>query len=651
MTKSRTVLFAAVLIGLVSPLAYGQTLKSGPPSELSSPKDVTTRQGPSAGLASLPPEAQAGISAALGRDLPAYQARPQGAGFQAENARQKLAADFTPAGVEVRSGSALCKVALRGYGYGNSLRAVGTAVPRASLNRVEYQRGWLTEWYVNGPLGLEQGFTINKPPDRADVATTGSQPLTIALALSGDLTAAMDQGSRGFTLTRRDRKAALRYSGLAARDAGGKELRAWLELEGERLLLRVEDTTARYPVVIDPWMQLAQLTASGGSYYLGQSVSVSGNTVVAGAPGTTVGGNPDQGVAFVFVKPATGWANMKQTAKLTASDGAAGDNLGWSVAVTGNTVVAGAPGAAIGGNQSQGAVYVFVKPPGGWADMTQKAKLTASDGSVAAALGSSVAIDRNTVVAGAPAAYLGSNHPEGAAYVFVKPAGGWADITQTAELTAPYSLGMAVGISGNTVVAGAPSATIGSNAWQGAAYVFVKPASGWANMTPTAQLTSSDGAADDNLGRSVGISGNTVVAGAPYASISGTRLQGAAYVFVKPASGWANMTETAKLTASNGAEWDRFGYSVAISGNTVVAGAPWATVPEGEWQGVAYVFVKPAQGWKTTSNFTAELIGSDGEFSLLGYSVSISGNTALAGAPWWYDEDDYGAAYVFGKSQ
>jgi hypothetical protein len=141
-----------------------------------------------------------------------------------------------------------------------------------------------------------------------------------------------------------------------------------------------------------------------------------------------------------------------------------------------------------------------------------------------------------------------------------------------------------VSISGNTVVVGAytlppvipgaagafPAAvqgTVGTNSGPGAAYVFVEPASGWANMTQTAKLNASNGAANEYLGWSVSISGDTVVVGASYWFMNGNLAPAAAYVFTEPASGWVNMTETAKLTASDG---EPLGSSVAISGNTVV---------------------------------------------------------------------------------
>jgi hypothetical protein len=185
------------------------------------------------------------------------------------------------------------------------------------------------------------------------------------------------------------------------------------------LLLRIDDREARYPLRIDPFIQQAKLTASDGASgdQLGGSVAVFGDTVVAGAPGVTVAGRLAQGAAYVFVKPAGGWASETEAAKLTASDGAAGDQLGASVAVSGDTVVAGAPGAT-GNSQFAGATYVFVKPAGGWASETEAAKLTASDGATGDALGASAGVSGDTVVAGAQFATVNGHPFQGAAYVF-----------------------------------------------------------------------------------------------------------------------------------------------------------------------------------------------------------------------------------------
>ncbi|MBZ5574296.1 MAG: hypothetical protein LAO09_20735, partial [Acidobacteriia bacterium] len=147
-----------------------------------------------AGLSSLPVAAQANISAALGRDSSEYYARPVSGGFEASS--PGLAARFTSSGVEVSSGSAHWGLALRGYGYGNALWGVNAVAPQATKNRVEYRHGTMIEWYMNGPMGLEQGFTISQQPGKAN-----GQPLTIALETSGDLAAtAGDSGTRGMSM-------------------------------------------------------------------------------------------------------------------------------------------------------------------------------------------------------------------------------------------------------------------------------------------------------------------------------------------------------------------------------------------------------------------------------------------------------------------
>jgi hypothetical protein len=391
----------------------------------------------------------------------------------------------------------------------------------------------------------------------------------------------------------------------------------------------------RDPGALPALAQLAELTASDGTSIdqFGLSVAVSGNTVVVGAHEAQIGSNEAEGAAYIFVKPSSGWTDMTQVAKLTPSNGSANFHFGWSVAISGDTVVVGTDAL----NGGAGA-YVFVMPAGGWKDMTQTAELTYEDA------GFSVGISGNVIVAGAPAAGVGSTFGAGAAFVYVKPKGGWVSTGKyTAELTASDGtndslLGYSVAISGNTVVAGALYATVGSTTDQGAAYVFVKPAKGWATATETAKLTASDGRYEDYLGTAVGISGNTIVAGAPYHYIPAS-YTGAEYVFVKPASGWTSTMETAELTGSS----CHFGFSVAVSASEAVAGNQPSFCQDEP--GAAYVYKMPKTGWKTTSAFTTELTAADGfDNNQFGASVSISGATIVVGAPFLFSP---GAAYVF----
>ncbi|MGA2259786.1 MAG: IPT/TIG domain-containing protein, partial [Thermoguttaceae bacterium] len=376
--------------------------------------------------------------------------------------------------------------------------------------------------------------------------------------------------------------------------------------------------------------ETAKLTASDGAAgdTFGYSVSIGGNTVVVGARYAMVGSNSQQGTAYVFTEPSSGWANMTQTAKLTASDGAANNLFGYSVSISGNTVVVGANGA--------GAAYVFTEPAAGWKNMAQTAKLTASDGT---GIGWSVSISGNMVVTGARGATVGGNKNQGAAYVFTEPASGWKNMAQTAKLTASDGaantvFGWSVSISGNTVVAGAPEATVNGNGNQGAAYVFTEPASGWAgNMTQTAKLTASDGAANNLFGDSVSISGNTVVVGALGGIVmAGSNRQGAAYVFTEPASGWTNMTQTAKFAASDGAADDQFGDSVSISGNTVLVGANAATVGGNSDQGAAYVFATTPRP-PVTGVSTTQAAGAYGAGTTIPITVTFSEPVTVTGTP------------------
>jgi len=587
------------------------------------------------GLLSLPLAAQSSISSAIGRNDPAYQARGQAGTMHMANPVNKFAADFTSGGVEVVTGVAHLHIRLNGYGYGDAvnvdgLHKIAEVAPRASSNRVEYQRGWLTEWYINGPGGLEQGFTIGKAPTR-----TNGQPLTIELAVSGNLTAAV-LGETGLSLRDAAGKTSLRYSGLSARDARGTVLAARLELRGERLLLRVNDAGAQYPLVIDPWVQLAELTSLDGeaSDGFGSSVAIDGNTVVVGIA------NSQHNAAYVFVKPASGWENMTQTAELTPFRPQNGEAFGQFVAVSGNTIVVSAPEFAGIQKGQDGIVYVFQKPASGWKNMNETARLSLPSNANGSRLGWPVAISGNTVVADAPL-------QQGIAEVFVRPKSGWRSTSNpNATLQPPANTQFCtfcLAATANTVVIGTASEGGGS---EGAAYVFVKPSSGWqSTANPTAKLVASN--PSGGLGYSVGIdsTGDTIMAGAPGNNNGG----GAVYVFVKPSGGWVSENQTAELTAQNSFG---IGLSVSTDSSTVVAGSPNATVGVNQFQGLAYVFAKPASGWKNTSKPSAIVTASDGvQGDEFGTSVALGNGEIVVGAPLATvgSNQGQGKAYVFGK--
>ena len=310
-------------------------------------------------LSSLPVAARATVSGALGRDSRDFQATSVAGGVHIDNRLHDLSADFRRQGITVTAGGGRLGLGLRRIGYGSKLAPVAPAQPEATRNRVEYRRGALTEWYVNGPLGLEQGFTLAAPPGERSAG-----PLTLALSVSGTLRVSLAPGAKALDLSLSGRPAPVRYRGLAAWDADGRALPARLALRDGTLLVQVKDADARYPLTIDPTFEQAKLTSSDAAEFdaFGKRVAISGDTIVVGASDDEIGGEFGRGSAYVFVKPAAGWATATQNAKLTASDGLDSDFFGGSVAISGDTIVVGAYGDDIGANDQVGSAYVFVKP-------------------------------------------------------------------------------------------------------------------------------------------------------------------------------------------------------------------------------------------------------------------------------------------------
>jgi hypothetical protein len=349
------------------------------------------------------------------------------------------------------------------------------------------------------------------------------------------------------------------------------------------------------------WIQQAKLIADNGAAHdnFGRSVTIDGDTAIVGTTGD-VEFNENQGKAYVFVRSGTNWT---QEAVLTADDGTAQDFFGTSVAISGDTAVVGATFDDVGENADQGSAYIFVRSGNSW---SQQAKLTADHGAPFDNLGNCVAISGDTVIVGASFADVGGNANQGAAYIFARSDDRW---TQEAQFTANTVLfGNSVAVDGDTAVVGVFGDDIGANPNQGSAYVYARSGGEW---TQQAYLTAADGAANANFGRSVGISGDTIVIGANSDDIGTNNNQGSAYIFSRADSTW---TERKKLIDNNGAAVDNFGISAAISGSKVVIGSfstditTFSTLNEtgnngnvGVNQGAAVFFVNAPQQIPTIS--------------------------------------------------
>jgi hypothetical protein len=608
--------------------------------------------------------------------------QPAPGAWTARNPGQQLTAEFDGRAVRIKTDAGTrLGLKLEGYGFSTNTVAVGSKARRVTTgeNRVEYV--WddrMTEWFVNDERGFEQGWTLASAPDgttsaRIEVGVTGGFRVNTADATTVNLT-------NGAT--------ALTYGGLKAWDATGRTLPARFEaVAGNRIGVTVETVGAVYPVTVDPWVQQAYLKASNTDSNDGfaVSVAVSGDTVVVGAPvedsnATGVDGNqadnsaPQSGAAYVFIRSGGTWS---QQAYLKASNTDPADQFGSSVAVSGDTVVVGAftessAATGVNGNQTDnsasrsGAAYVFVRNGTTW---SQQAYLKASNTDVDDFFGRSVAVSGDTVVVGAnleASAATGVNGNQadnsasqaGAAYVFVRNGTAWS---QQAYLKASNTdvgdlFGFSVAVSGDTVAVAAPgesSAATGVNGNQtdnsapdsGAAYVFVRNGTTWSQQ---AYLKASNTDGGDGFGQSLSVSGDTVVVGAvgedsAATGINGNQadnsatLAGAAYVFARNGTTWS---QQAYLKASNTDVGDQFGFSVSVSGDTVVVGSnkesSAATGVNGNQAdnsaieaGAAYVFTRTGATWSQQAYLKASNTDGRDQF---GISVAVSGDTVVVGA-------------------
>jgi hypothetical protein len=387
--------------------------------------------------------------------------------------------------------------------------------------------------------------------------------------------------------------------------------------------------------------ELAILTTESGgtNHRFGFAVAIDGDTVVVGAP-TANGG---RGAAYVFVRPVGDWADTDApTAILTDESLNSNAAFGSSVAISGTTIVVGAPRARTASGAQRGMAAVYVKPAGTWVDATEPlARLTDAGSANNEQFGFAVAIDGNDVVVGAPDARnkRGEIHvfrkPGGAWTSSDTPT---ATLSDQAGGTNDH-LGFSIAISGDTIVAGAYGQKIGGKGNRGAAYVFTRPGANWVSAdTPTAKLTASDGNRSDQFGNSVAIEGSSIVVGAWLKDVDAKSDRGAAYLFLKPGSEWTTGNESAILLSSDGNNTDTFGTWVDVEGSKIIVGASLDDGADRN-EGSVYVFVEPVTGWTTMTETTKLSAGNGGAGDALGFAAAISGNTVVAGAP----NDDVGA--------
>lgn len=330
------------------------------------------------------------------------------------------------------------------------------------------------------------------------------------------------------------------------------------------------------------WFETVKLTASDKDVQdlFGHAVAISGDTVLVGARNDDHAGGVDAGSAYIFERVDGEWLEQVQ---LIASDTAAGDFHGISVAIEGDTALVGATSADVSGFADAGAVYVYEREAGVW---SQQAKLVAPDPGEGDNFGWFVAISGETALIGARYDDLPGAVDAGSAYVFVRDAGVW---TPEAKLTAfdaaaGDQAGKYVELKGDTALVSAPldDHTVGVQA--GSVRVFERDAGVW---TETAFLTSSDVAPLDEFGHSLALVGDDLIVGCAKNQLDGILLAGSAYRFRRDGSTW---TEVTKYVASDPVFNQNTGTDVGLSGNAVLIGSPHDNVDDVIHSGSIYVY-------------------------------------------------------------
>ena len=594
-----------------------------------------------------------------------YHPRASEQGYVAHNAAQGWQVSFSPEGkttlkgTDVEIGMWLNAVDTRPITQHPTLQAAGDTLT------YQHSEG-IAEWWVNSPDKTEQWFRIN---DR--LTQEGALRLTIGLETAAEVS----QSGNQLVFTTANNKR-IRYDRLKVWDQQGQVLPSHMQLADDQssITLVVDDHQAIYPITIDPSFTqehyLKPLVVDALDEF-GFSVDVYANTLVVGVPfedsaATLINGDSGDnsalgaGAAYVFVRDFSGW---QQQAYLKASNAEAGDLFGESVAISGSYIVVGAANEDGDANStmdnpnnfssSAGAAYVFKRDGTTW---TQQAYLKAHE-TGADEFAETVDIDGSTIVVGSKwedgdqnstVDDTNNNAPNaGAVYVYTRLGTEWS---QQAYLKASHAeasdfLGFAVAISGDTIVASAfgedgdanSTLTTPNNAASeaGAAYVFVREDGEW---TQQAYLKAHNAQANDEFGQVVAIDEDTLVIGTIYedgdanstmtSSNNGATDAGAAYVYVREQGEWS---QQGYLKAGNAESDDEFAESLAISGNTIVVGAPYedgdasstADAPNNDLSdsGAAYVFVRAGGVWRQKNYLKAGNTGLNDRF---GHAVALS---------------------------
>ena len=389
------------------------------------------------------------------------------------------------------------------------------------------------------------------------------------------------------------------------------------------------------------FVEQQKLTASDAAAEdnFGSAVYVDGHTIIVGAPLVNSGTKVDTGAVYVFTRnPLAASDPWTEQQKLTPSDEAAGDRFGSAVFLEGNTLVGGAPRKDAGTSNATGAAYVFTRDPDSDTDpWSQQQKLTALDASAQDQFGSSVSLSGNTIVVGAPLDNLGTIFDAGSLYVFKRDqtvsANPW---TQVQKLTASNAgaddrLGSSVSVDANTILAGAPREDIGGFIESGAAYVFTRQSAS-SNFSQQQILRAVFPGSDSQFGTSVFVDGAAALIGAPLERFLASTDAGAAYFFARDALS-GSWRQQQRLTGSSPEALAEFGAAVGLDAATAVIGSAKRNQGLSTFAGAAFVFDMESlddEIFQETDRLTAVNAAANDGFAS---AVGLSGDNTLIGIP------------------
>jgi hypothetical protein len=312
----------------------------------------------------------------------------------------------------------------------------------------------------------------------------------------------------------------------------------------------------------------------------GDHVAIDDDLLLVAAPYRNGGGA--EGFVFTFKQTPQGWVQSGQP--MHAPGGAQSDRFGSAVSLSGSSLLVGAPERHTGAKAGQGAAYIFQREGEVWT--FRGPPLVASDGQVEDRFGLAVALERDQAfVSAVDHSVVGRKHA-GAVYVFERNPNGWVQrqVLSAQDGDADEYFGSAVVVSGDSMLVSSYLHTVGTRFRQGAVYPFFKDGTQWA---PGPILTASDGGDDDRFGYAVAMDGDRAIIGDIPHKTDHRSNRGAAYVFERQGRAWLQKGDP--IEATDGNAYDGFGTALSILGTTAVIGASQQGPEAEDSPGAAYL--------------------------------------------------------------